>query len=87
MRGAANHLRNERANVEAQLQALRNYIANLVSSGFVTTAASVAFDDTYQRFTQAATTTINELNQLAQFLDTAANQMEETDNSLANAIR
>jgi len=87
MEGAARYLQQGQADLNSQLQSLQNYIQNLVSSGFVTTQASVAFNDTYRQFTQGATQTISALEGLSSFLIQAANTMQETDSALANAIR
>ena len=86
MRNAATYLQSGRENLESQLMHLREYIANLVSSGFVTDAASHAFDSTYEAFTKSATETISSLEYLAMFLKNAADTLAEADSSLAGSL-
>ncbi len=87
MRGAATRLRGGQEEVTATLAALQGFIDSLVAEGFVTDAASVAFQETYGQFTQAATATVGSLEQLGAFLSGAADAMQQTDEALAGQIR
>lgn len=83
---AATRLANGREELESKLQELRAFIESLVSSGFVTDQASVRFNETYQQFTTNATGTISALNGLSDYLNHAAQTLQDTDNQLAGQI-
>ncbi len=87
LQGAANQLRNGQQQLSDQLTQLRTFISNLVSSGFVTDQASAAFNETYESFTTAATTTVSNLDTLARNLETTANVLRDTDAQLAAGLR
>ena len=87
MEAESSALRQGRAEIESQLTALRNRIDNLVSSGFVTTAASGAFQNLYHEYTQGAQQTLNALDNIANTLSQMARQLQETDESMARGIR
>jgi WXG100 family type VII secretion target len=86
MTSAANHLTAGKEDLIGKLNDLDAYIRNLVSSGFVTDAASVRFGETYGEFTQGTTQVVNGLDGLSQFLTTAAEQLSETDQALASNL-
>jgi len=86
MHDAATKLTTGESDINSKLTELKNYIAQLVSSGFVTDQASGRFNDTYQQFTTAATQTISALDGLASYLNQAANAIQETDQQLANGL-
>lgn len=83
MHNEAQALRTGREQIDAQLTSLKTRINNLVSSGFVTDAASGAFSSSYEQFTTGASQTIAALDQLASQLTMMANTLQETDASLA----
>jgi WXG100 family type VII secretion target len=87
MENEAGALRSGRTEIESQLTALRNRIDNLVSSGFVTTSASGAFQNMYHEFTQGASQTIGALDNIAGSLSQMAQQLQETDEAMARGIR
>ncbi|MCL2470128.1 MAG: WXG100 family type VII secretion target [Propionibacteriaceae bacterium] len=86
MTAAANRLMTGEQDITTQLNELKSYIGNLVSSGFVTDQASVKFNETYTNFTTSATQTIGALDGLAQYLTQAAQAMQETDSQLAAGL-
>ncbi|MFD0630744.1 WXG100 family type VII secretion target [Catenulispora yoronensis] len=86
MRDAGRQLTTVEGQIQDQLKQAQNLISNLVHSGFVTDAASKAFDQAYSDFTQGATKTISALTQMNQYLNTAADRMQETDSNLAQSI-
>ncbi|MDR1213028.1 MAG: WXG100 family type VII secretion target, partial [Propionibacteriaceae bacterium] len=49
MRQAATTLESGESDINSELTRLQSYIQNLVSSGFVTDAASVSFNDAYNQ--------------------------------------
>lgn len=87
MENEASALRSGRTEIESQLTTLRNRIDALVSSGFVTTSASGAFQSMYQEFTHGATQTIGALDNIASSLSQMAQQLQETDDAMARGIR
>lgn len=87
MRQQATSLRATRDSIQQSLQQARMQVDGLVSSGFVTDSASVAFQTNYQEFTTSATRTIDSLTQISNNLDQMVNVMQETDTNLANQIR
>ncbi|MDR0488368.1 MAG: WXG100 family type VII secretion target [Propionibacteriaceae bacterium] len=86
MRTAAQKLNAGKEEINNKLAELKRYIGNLVSSGFVTDQASVKFNETYTTYTTGATQTISALEDLANYLNVAANAMQETDSQLAAGL-
>jgi len=86
MHDAATKLTSGKDEITTKLNDLKTYIANLVSSGFVTDQASGRFNETYTTFTTAATQTIGALDGLASYLNQAANALQETDQQLAAGL-
>lgn len=84
---AASRLSSGRDQLTDQLTQLRMFIQNLVSSGFVTDQASGAFNETYEKFTTAATDTVNNLTILSQNLTKTAQVLRETDQQIAAQLR
>lgn len=86
MRQSGDSLRQGQENLTSELDRLRAQIDNLVNSGFVTDAASGAFQETYQKFTDGSKQTISALEGLSTFLYNAASAMQDTDAQLARSI-
>ena len=87
MDAAAHRLTTGRDQLNEQLTQLRTFIQNLVSSGFVTDQASGAFNQSYEQFTTAATTTVSNLTEIAQNLRTTAQVLRDTDTEIAARLR
>ncbi|WP_448061458.1 WXG100 family type VII secretion target [Cellulomonas hominis] len=87
MNDAATRLTTGQDDITQKLEELRAFIGSLISSGFVTDQASVAFGESYQTFTQGATTTISALTNLGEYLRRAAQTLQETDQALAAGLR
>ena len=87
MRSAASRLSAGKEDIDARLLELRSFIDQLVSSGFVTTAASGAFQEQFVQFTTGASQTIGSLEGLGSFLRSAADALQQADESLAASIR
>lgn len=87
MDAAAARLRAGQGDLEAKLAELRNLVAQLVQDGFTTTAASGAFDASYQQFTTGARQTVQGIDGMALFLQKAAQTLRQTDEALASQIR
>jgi|TARA_B100000686_G_C16020119_1_gene585513 WXG100 family type VII secretion target len=86
MRQAAGRLRQGKDDIHNTLGELKALVDNLVSSGYSTDLSSPAFRDTYDSFTTGTKQAVDALDGLAQYLEVAAQTLEETDSSLANAI-
>lgn len=87
MTQAATDLSNGKDRIVDDLTRLRTMIDGLVANGFVTERASGTFQATYEKFTKGATTTVESLTELANFLRNAANALRETDEALNRAIQ
>lgn len=87
LRTAGSRLDAGQQDIDHRLIELRSLIDSLVADGFVTSAASGAFHEQYLQFTQGAQQTVSSLNGMARFLRSAADAMQQTDESLAAAIR
>lgn len=79
----ARNLRTAKDDIHNQLRQLAQRIANLVTDGFVTDAASVKFNENYQQFTTATTNAVAALEDIAANLDNTARVLAETDQQLA----
>ncbi|ADG74318.1 protein of unknown function DUF909 [Cellulomonas flavigena DSM 20109] len=87
MRDAATRLTAGQDEITTRLGELRSFIEQLVSSGFVTDQASVAFGESYRQFTQGATDTVAALTSLGEYLRAAAATLEDADAQLAAGLR
>lgn len=87
LRNAAGTLVTGRADIDSKLLELRAFIDALVADGYVTTASSGAFQDTYGQFTAGAQQTVSALEGLSEFLRSAADALQQTDEQLASTIR
>ena len=87
MRDAATRLTNGQDEITTKLNELKGFIESLISSGFITDQASVAFGESYRQFTQGATDTVAALTNLGQYLRTAATTLEDADTQLASGLR
>ncbi|MBO3096026.1 WXG100 family type VII secretion target [Cellulomonas dongxiuzhuiae] len=87
MRDAATRLTAGQDEITNRLAELRAFIESLVSSGFVTDQASVAFGESYRQFTQGATDTVGALTSLGEYLRAAAATLEDADAQLAAGLR
>lgn len=75
-----------RDNIYNELDALKNRIDNLTSSGFVTERTSGAFLQSYQKYTQGARATIEGLDGVISFLNQVEQTLRETDAQLAASL-
>jgi WXG100 family type VII secretion target len=87
LRTAATQLTSGQGDLENRLMELKAYIDNLVSEGYVTSASSGAFQEQFTSFTTGAKQTIGALEGLSQFLNSAADALQQTDEQLAAQIR
>ncbi|MDM7830221.1 WXG100 family type VII secretion target [Cellulomonas edaphi] len=87
MRDAATRLSTGQEDITTTLHELKGFIEGLVSSGFVTDQASVAFGEAYRKFSHGATELIGGLSSLGDYLRKASDALEDTDKQLAAALR
>jgi len=80
-------LRTGQEDITSRLSELKAFIDSLVSGGFVTDQASVAFQEKYTQFTTGSTQTISALEGLSSFLTQTASVLSEVDTGLASSIR
>ena len=83
---SASELRAGQAEIEANLQKLRQRVQQLVQDGFTTSRASGAFDASYNEFSTGAQKTVQGIDGMATFLDKAAQALQTTDEQLASQL-
>jgi WXG100 family type VII secretion target len=83
-RNAANDMRSRADVAQEQFSATRAKLTELGASFKGKTAD--AFDRTFEEWRSNADRLLESLNELSRFLDTAANTIEETDQSIANQL-
>jgi WXG100 family type VII secretion target len=86
MQDAANRLRNGKEEIVEKLGELKKLVDSLVNGGYVTDSSSKAFEASYHEFDDGATKTVEGLNGMGQYLDTAAQTFKEADEQLAKAL-
>ncbi|MDL9978212.1 WXG100 family type VII secretion target [Microbacterium sp. ASV49] len=86
MQQAAGRLNAGKDDIISKLHELQALVNNLVSSGFVTDSASGAFHESYQQFTTGTTQAVNGLDGMSQFLNKAADTLQQVDSQLAQGI-
>ncbi|WP_353987288.1 WXG100 family type VII secretion target [Ruicaihuangia caeni] len=86
MNDAAGRLTTGKEELTSKLNELQVLINNLVNAGFVTDAASGAFQSSYEQFTKGATETVSGLDGMSQFLIKAAEALKNVDEELGRAI-
>ncbi len=87
MRGAATKLQSGQGEIEGTLEQLKSLISELISGGYVTDKSSKAFESSYEDFNSGAREMIGGLTDMGEYLKKAAQAMEETDESLASALK
>jgi WXG100 family type VII secretion target len=86
MRTAALGLGNGKEEVASQLSRLKSMVDGLVASGYVTDRSSVAFKDAYDEFNMGITQVLEGLTVMQKYLETAAQQLSDTDQQLAASL-
>lgn len=83
---AANTLRDGQGQIEDVLLRLRNAVDTLVSSGFQTDKASGQFGSSYQSMDSGLTQAIPGISGMADFLTSARDALQSTDEQLAAGL-
>jgi WXG100 family type VII secretion target len=86
MHTAAGRLTSGEEELKQKLTELQGIVTNLVNEGFSTEAASGAFHDAYQKFTTGAQQAVGGIDGMVQFLNKAAETLQQTDQGLAQAV-
>jgi WXG100 family type VII secretion target len=86
MRDAATKLRTGQAEITEKLNSLHKFVQDLVNGGYVTDRSSKAFDQSYNEFNTGATKTIEGLDGMGKFLESAADAFQQADEQLAKGI-
>ena len=87
MHDAANKLTSGKHDIETKLRELKSLVDSLVNGGYVTDKSSKAFDSSYTEFNDGVTKTIEGLDGMSDYLNKAADALEDADTQLANAIK
>jgi WXG100 family type VII secretion target len=86
MRDASNKLNSGKEEILSKLQELRSMVSHLVADGYVTDKSSKRFDESYTEFNDGITKAAEGLQGMGEYLKSAADAMEQTDEQLATAI-
>jgi WXG100 family type VII secretion target len=87
MTDAANKLSSGKQDIETKLRELKSLVDSLVNGGYVTDKSSKAFDTSYSEFNDGVTKTIEGLDGMSDYLNKAAQALQDTDTQLAGAIQ
>jgi WXG100 family type VII secretion target len=87
MTQAATKLTTGQDEITTKLSDLKAFIGTLLTNGFVTDQASVAFNETYTTFTDSATKVVSSLTDLSSYLNNAATTLADVDSQLAAGLR
>ena len=83
-RDVASHIKTESSTAKDQMQSLRDYLGNLSDS--FTGQAATAFDSTFNEWKSGADQMLDGVEQLGEFLNQAANTIEDTDSQIAGQL-
>ncbi|MFI1096255.1 WXG100 family type VII secretion target [Streptomyces sp. NPDC020917] len=86
MRDAAGKLRTGQHEITEKLHALQKFVQDLVNGGYVTDRSSKQFETSYNEFNTGATKTIEGLDGMAKFLESAADAFQQADEQLAKGL-
>ena len=86
MRNAGKQLQAGKNDIETRLSQLKSQVDQLVAGGYVTDASSKQFQASYEQFDQGARKTIEGLDGMNTYLDSAANAFEQTDRDLSQQL-
>jgi WXG100 family type VII secretion target len=87
MNDAASKLSSGKQDIETKLRELKTLVDSLVNGGYVTDKSSKAFDTSYTEFNDGVTKTIEGLDGMSDYLNKAAQALQDTDTQLAGAIQ
>ncbi|MCZ4122200.1 WXG100 family type VII secretion target [Streptomyces sp. H39-S7] len=86
MRDAATKLKTGQTEITEKLNTLHKFVQSLVNGGYVTDRSSKQFDQSYTEFNTGATKTIEGLEGMGKFLESAAQAFQSADEELAKGL-
>jgi WXG100 family type VII secretion target len=86
MSDSATRMRNDKSDIDAKLSECKNIVQELTNSGFVTDQASGKFDEVHDEFLHSASTVMETLDQLSQWLDKAVEALRDVDTQMAGSL-
>ncbi|MES4891776.1 WXG100 family type VII secretion target [Streptomyces sp. NPDC096012] len=87
MHDAAKKLRKGQSDITHNLHEMHKFIQHLVNSGYVTDRSSKQFEQSYTEFNSGVTQTVEGLEGIAKFLESAAHTFQQADDDLARGAR
>lgn len=87
MRDAANQLRNGQQEITEKLGQLQKQVQSLVNGGYVTDRSSKQFEQSYNEFDTGAKKTIEGLEGMGKYLESAADAFQQADEQLAKGLQ
>lgn len=86
MRNAGKQLQAGKNDIETRLSQLKSQVDQLVAGGYVTDASSKQFEASYSDFDKGARQTIDGLEGMNQYLTSAADAFQQTDQQLSQQL-
>jgi WXG100 family type VII secretion target len=86
LNSAVSSIESSRDNIYNELDALRNRIQELTTSGFVTEKTSGAFNEAYNNYSEGAKKTVQGMDDVIAFLKKVEETLRETDAALASSL-
>ncbi|WP_049580024.1 WXG100 family type VII secretion target [Streptomyces sp. SBT349] len=87
MHEAGDYLIAAKDELTTKLDQLKTYVGDLVRGGYVTSRSSVAFEQSYQEFTDGGKQAVESLQGLGDFLHGAADGFADLDRQLEEGLR
>lgn len=87
LRQTSQRLKAGQDDLHNKLTELSALVQDLTSNGFQAENSSAAYRDSFEQFRTGTTTAINGLEGLSNFLVSAADALQQTDEGLASGIR
>ncbi|MGH3773337.1 MAG: WXG100 family type VII secretion target [Pseudonocardiaceae bacterium] len=86
MRAAGKQLQTGKSDIESRLGQLKSQVQQLVANGYVTDTSSKQFEVSYEEFDKGARQTIEGLEGMNSYLNSAAQAFEQADQQLSQQL-
>jgi WXG100 family type VII secretion target len=86
MRNAGKQLQAGKNDIESRLDQLKRQVDQLVANGYVTDVSSKQFQSSYEEFNKGARQTIEGLEGMNTYLNSAADAFSQTDQQLSQQL-
>ena len=86
MRAAGKQLQAGKTDIESRLTQLKNQVQQLVENGYVSDVSSKQFQASYEEFDKGARQTIEGLEGMNSYLNSAADAFQQTDEQLSQQL-